>query len=199
MNGGQALRVGLTGGIGSGKSVVCRLFAMLGVPVYDSDREAKRLMTADEALRTAIAARFGEACYRDGVLDRAYLAGVVFGNGEALADLNGLVHPAVRQDFCRWAASQQAPYVLVESAVLFESGLDRDVDRIVTVSAPEALRIARAVRRDGSSPEAIGRRVRAQMSDGERERRAHAVVWNDDVRLVWPQVLALDERFRRGE
>lgn len=195
----EALRIGVTGGIGSGKSVVCRMFALLGVPVYDSDREAKRLMGEDLRLREGIVTRFGAACYRDGVLDRAYLAGRVFGDAQALADLNALVHPVVRRDFRQWAARQQVPYVIVESAVLFESGLDRDVDRIVTVSAPEELRIRRAVRRDGSTPEAVSRRVRAQLGDAERERRADAVVRNDDVQSVWPQVLALDGQFRRAD
>ena len=193
----KPLRVGVTGGIGCGKSVVCRMFALLGVPVYDSDREAKRLMNGDEELKAALVARFGTVCYVGEVLDRRYLAGVVFGDGGALADLNGLVHPVVRRDFCRWADRQQTPYVLAESAVLFESGLDRDVDRIVAVSAPEELRVRRAALRDGAAPELIRQRVRAQMEDAERERRAHAVICNDEEQLVWPQVLALDERFRR--
>ena len=113
------LKVGVTGGIGGGKSTVCRLFAMLGVPVYDSDAGAKRLMSSDPALIAAIRERFGAASYRDGVLDRRYLASQVFSSPVALAALNGVVHPAVRSDFRRWAEELGAEYVVAESAVLF--------------------------------------------------------------------------------
>ena len=138
------IKVGITGGIGSGKSTVCALLAARGAAVYDSDAAARRLMEEDGFLREGLVARFGAAVYRDGQLDRSYLAGVVFGNALALADLNALVHPAVRRDFEEWAARQTGDYVVLESAILFESGFDAVVDRTVAVLAPAEVRVERA-------------------------------------------------------
>ena len=126
------IRVGVTGGIGSGKSTVCRLFAERGVPVYDSDSEAKRLMREDPSLRAALVEAFGDETFRDGVLNRRYLAATVFGDRRALARLEALVHPCVKRDFERWAAERTAePYVVLECAILYESGMDAAVDRVV--------------------------------------------------------------------
>ena len=134
------IRVGVTGGIGSGKSTVCRLFAERGVPVYDSDSEAKRLMGEDPSLRAALVEAFGDETFRDGVLNRRYLAATVFGDRRALARLEALVHPCVKRDFERWAAERIAePYVVLECAILYESGMDAAVDRVVAVVAPEEL------------------------------------------------------------
>ena len=171
------LKIGITGGIGSGKSTVCRLFAAHGIPCYDCDSAAKRLMADDEALKRAIIDRFGAESYADGSLNRPWLAAKVFADAAAREALNGLVHPAVRDDFERWAAAQQSPYVVLESAILYESGLDRQVDRVVAVLAPEALRLERAVRRDGADAEAIRRRMAAQTDDDTlRDRADYAVV-----------------------
>lgn len=130
------MKVGITGGIGSGKSTVCRLFARLGVAVYDSDAGAKRLMTEDAELRRRITDRFGGEAYADGTLNRTYLAGRVFSEAQALADLNAIVHPAVRADFAVWAERQEGDYVILESALLFDAGFDACVDRTVAVLAP---------------------------------------------------------------
>ena len=127
------MKVGITGGIGSGKSTVCRLFARLGVAVYDSDAGAKRLMTEDAELRRRITDRFGAEAYADGTLNRTYLAGRVFSEAQALADLNAIVHPAVRADFAAWAEQQEGDYVILESALLFDAGFDACVDRTVAV------------------------------------------------------------------
>ena len=146
------IRVGVTGGIGSGKSTVCRLFAERGVPVYDSDSEAKRLMGEDPSLRAALVEAFGDETFRDGVLNRRYLAATVFGDGRALARLEALVPPGVKRDFERWAAERIAePYVVLECAILYESGMDAAVDRVVAVVAPEELRLVRVNARDGAS------------------------------------------------
>ena len=123
------MKVGITGGIGSGKSTVCRLFARLGVAVYDSDAGAKRLMTEDAELRRRITDRFGAEAYADGTLNRTYLAGRVFSEAQALADLNAIVHPAVRADFAVWAERQEGDYVILESALLFDAGFDACVGR----------------------------------------------------------------------
>lgn len=190
------MKVGITGGIGSGKSTVCHLFARLGVAVYDSDREAKRLMRDDAGLRSAVAARFGEAAYAGGELDRAYLAGVVFRDPKALAALNALVHPAVMRDFARWAERQQGDYVILESALLFDAGLEGAVDRTVAVLAPAPLRIERACRRDGCDFESIRRRIAAQSDDDTLRDKADHTLVNILEADLRPAVEALDRLFR---
>lgn len=193
------IKVGLTGGIGSGKSIVARLFRMLGVSVYDTDAQAKRLMACDVQIAASIKARFGEGVFRDGKPDRASLAAVVFCNSDALADLEGIIHPAVTKDFLSWAAVNggSAGYVVAESAILFDSGMNAFMDFNVAVSAPEELRIERASQRDGVSPEKIKERMAHQMTDARREESADYIIHNDEQSLVWEQVSALDIIFRR--
>lgn len=190
------MKIGITGGIGSGKSTVCRLFAERGIAVYDSDTEAKRLMRDDASLRARIAERFGPEAYRDGELDRAYLAGAVFGHPEALADLNAIVHPAVIADFEAWAKRQAGDYVVLESAILFEAGLERHVDRTVAVMAPLELRIERTCRRDGCSADAVRRRIAAQLDDDTLHARADYTLVNILESDLAPSVELLDRRFR---
>ncbi len=197
------LLIGITGGIGSGKSVVARVFAALGVPVYDSDSRAKWLMAHDPALREQLTAAFGLATYdAAGQLDRAYLARVAFNNPTQLAWLNELVHPRVGADFAAWASQQAAagqPYVLKEAALLFEANIDRGLDAVITVWAPAAMRQARVLRRDPQRSAADVQAIMArQLDDDEKVRRATYVVYNDDSQLVLPQVLALDAAIRRG-
>ena len=189
------MKVGITGGIGSGKSTVCRLFAQRGIAVYDSDREAKRLMTEDGALRAGITARFGAESYVDGALNRRYLASRVFSDAQALADLNALVHPVVRSDFASWAERQAGPYVILESAILFEAGLEEAVDRTVAVLAPLELRLSRTCRRDGCDEEAVRRRMAAQLDDDTLRDRADYAVVNIFESDLEPAVAELDRRF----
>ncbi|WP_290540837.1 dephospho-CoA kinase [Alistipes sp.] len=172
------IKVGITGGIGSGKSTVCRLFARLGVAVYDSDAAAKRLMTEDAELRRRITERFGAESYAEGILNRSYLAGRVFSDDRALADLNAIVHPAVRADFAAWFARQAGSYVILESALLFDAGFDACVDRTVAVLAPEELRIERTCRRDGRTPGEVRLRIAAQMDDDTLSARADYTLVN---------------------
>ncbi len=190
------LKIGVTGGIGSGKSTVCRLFAARGIAVYDTDAAAKRLMAEDAALRRAIEARFGEESYQEGALNRQWLARQVFGDEAALQALNRLVHPAVIADFERWATEQQSVYVVVESAILYEAGLDRAVDKVVAVLAPERLRIERAMQRDGATEEQIRSRMAAQLSDEELHRRADVALVNIFEEDLEAAVQELDSRFR---
>ena len=168
------MKVGITGGIGSGKSTVCRLFARLGVAVYDSDAGAKRLMTEDAELRRRITDRFGADAYADGTLNRAYLAGRVFSEAQALADLNAIVHPAVRADFAAWARRQEGGYVILESALLFDAGFDRTV----AVLAPEELRVERTCRRDGRTPGEVRLRIAAQTDDDTLSAKADYTLVN---------------------
>lgn len=189
-------KVGITGGIGSGKSTVCRLFAERGVAVYDTDAAAKRLMAEDEALKRGIVARFGAESYRDGVLNRPYLAERVFGDDKEREALNGLVHPAVIADFERWSEEQQGEYVVLESAILFEAGLDKHLDRVVAVLAPEALRVERAMKRDGATRAQILSRMTAQLDDDTLSRRADVSVVNIFEEELEQIVQELDFRFK---
>ena len=186
------IRVGLTGGIGSGKSTVCRLFEELGVRCYDSDSRAKWLMQNDPDLRAELIEIFGEQVYNDnGELDRARLAAEVFGNSERLAALNGAVHPAVGRDWERWCEERRgegARYTILESAILFDCGFDKKVDQVITVSAPEQTRIERAAMRDNAPTDVIRNRIKAQISDKERERRAHHTIVNIDITTLREQV-----------
>lgn len=192
------MKVGITGGIGSGKSTVCRLFAQKGIAVYDSDAAAKRLMQEDGTLRRQLAGRFGEGTFRDGRLDRAYLAGIVFADPGALADLNALVHPVVMRDFDAWAARQEGSYVILESAILFEAGLEGCVDKTVAVLAPRELRIERTCRRDGCDAGQVVRRIAAQMDDDALSARADYVVVNIFEEDLEPAVVKLDRIFSYG-
>ena len=189
-------KVGITGGIGSGKSTVCRLFAARGVAVYDCDAAAKRLMAEDEALKGAIVARFGEACYCDGVLNRSYLAEQIFGSDEAREALNGLVHPAVIADFERWAEEQAGEYVVLESAILFEAGLEKHLDCVVAILAPKPLRLERAMKRDGAQREQIEARMATQLDDDTLCAKADLSLVNIFEEELEQQVQELDFRFK---
>lgn len=182
-------KIAIIGGIGSGKSVVSRLFRLMNIPVYDCDSEAKRLMNTNAALRSELIKAIDERVYKaDGVIDRAYLASFMFGNAQHVALVNSIVHPAVRADFKQWAANTQASIVAVETAILFESGLDADVDSIVLVSAPIETRISRAILRDHSNEQAIRQRMKSQMSDTELVTRANHIIQNDDNTSLIVQV-----------
>ena len=186
----------VTGGIGSGKSTVCRLFAARGVAVYDCDAAAKRLMAEDDALKGAIVARFGEACYCDGVLNRSYLAEQIFGSDEAREALNGLVHPAVIADFERWAEEQAGEYVVLESAILFEAGLEKHLDCVVAILAPKPLRLERAMKRDNAQREQIEARMATQLDDDTLCAKADLSLVNIFEEELEQQVQELDFRFK---
>lgn len=171
-------KVGITGGIGSGKSTVCRLFEQNGIAVYDSDARAKALMAEDATLREQLVEAFGAECYNEQGLDRAYLAGRVFGDEAELQRLNGIVHPAVKEDFRRWADAQRGAYVVLESAILFESGFDTEVNTTLAVMAPMEERLRRTVERDGVDRKAVRRRMVHQLSDDELHARAARTIVN---------------------
>lgn len=189
------MKVGITGGIGSGKSTVCRLFAQRGIAVYDSDSRAKRLMTDDDGLRARIAGRFGAEAYADGVLNRAYLAAQVFSDAAARADLNAIVHPAVRADFAAWAERQTGDYVILESALLFDAGFADSVDRTVAVLAPLELRVERTCRRDGCDAAEVRRRIAAQTDDDTLRAKADFALVNILESDLEPAVAELDRIF----
>lgn len=189
-------KIAICGGIGSGKSTVCGMFAERGVAIYDSDSRAKALMSESAELRAALIAEFGEGCYEGGELNRPYLAEKVFGSEEQLAKLNSIVHPAVKADFLRWAEEQEGDYCILETAILFESGFDAVVDCSVAVLAPMPLRIERAMQRDGATREQIEARIKAQMSDDELMRRADFAIVNIHLEDVEKDVAELHYRFK---
>lgn len=190
------MKIAICGGIGSGKSTICRMFEERGVAIYDSDARAKTLMNESESLRAALIAEFGEECYSDGVLNRAVLASNVFGSEEQLSKLNSIVHPAVKEDYLRWHEEQEGDYTILESAILFESGFDVLVDKSVAVLAPLPLRIERAMQRDGATREQIEARIKAQMSDDELASRADFAIVNFHLEDVEKDVAELHYRFK---
>ena len=190
------IKVAICGGIGSGKSTVCRMFAERGVAHYDSDSRAKALMNESAELRKALVAEFGEECYEGGVLNRAYLASKVFSSEERLAKLNSIVHPAVKADFLRWAEEQEGDYCILETAILFESGFDALVDQKVAILAPQPLRVMRAMERDGATKEQIEARIKAQMSDDELMARCDFAIVNIHLEDVEKDVAELNYRFK---
>ena len=172
--------IGVTGGIGSGKSVVSHLLRLMDVPVYDCDREAKRLMCESVAIREALTEAIGAEVYdAAGQLNRSYLASYMFGDAERVAQVNRIVHPVVRADFMVWAQQSGKSVVAVESAILFEAGMAADVDAVWAVHAAEDVRLQRAVKRDASHAEAVRSRMRSQLSEQEYVERADKVVCND--------------------
>lgn len=189
------LKLGITGGIGSGKSTVCEIFRSLGIPVYSADDRAKALMTEDSELVKAVKTLFGSDAYlSDGSLNRGYIASIVFQDAQKLESLNALVHPAVFRDFARWSAEQKSPYVIKEAALMFESGSFRDLDYVATVSAPQKLRIERSMKRDNTNAEAIKARMKKQWSERQRLEAADFVLKNDGEHPLIPQVLELHQK-----
>ena len=190
------LRVGLTGGIGSGKTTVANIFKVLGIAVFDADSEAKKLMEENFLLINSIKKEFGEECYIDGKLNRKYLAGIVFNNSFRLQKLNALVHPATLAWADEWMRRQTAsPYVVKEAALMFESAAAAGVDVVVGVYAPKALRIQRSIQRDNLMREEILARMDKQIDEEIKMRLCNYVLVNNEQQLLIPQVLKLHEEF----
>lgn len=191
------LKIGITGGIGVGKTIVCRMFQQLGIPVYDSDSRAKWVMNQDEELKASLSEAFGLETYSaSGELNRSYLGNVVFNNPERLRLLNSLVHPHVKTDFLNWTERQKAPYVIKEAALMYESEAWRQMDQIVAVFAPLPVRIKRILKRDPHRTEAdILAIVNKQLQEEEKMARAEHIIYNDDQQLIIPQVLKLHHTF----
>ena len=184
-------KIGLTGGIGVGKTYVSKIFQQMGIPIFNADEQAKKCMVDDANLKEAVQLAFGENMYLKGVLQKDALAKIVFNNTEALAELNALVHPIVKQKFEDWCSLQSTSMVIKEAAILFESDAHVALDAVVCVSAPEKLRISRVQKRDGNSVEQIQSRMSKQMPQTEKEELADFLIVNDQVQLLLPQVLAI--------
>lgn len=188
--------VGLTGGIGSGKSTIAKAFAALGIAVFNSDEQAKALIANNAQVKKRIIAAFGEEAYQNGEYNRAYIAQIVFNNSEKLAILNGIVHPALAKYFNQWAKKQTSPYVLKEAAILFESGSYKDCDYIITVTAPEEVRIARVMARDHCTEAQVRARMAQQWSDAQRIALSDAVIENVDLESAKEQVKRINYELR---
>ncbi|MEB0263656.1 MULTISPECIES: dephospho-CoA kinase [unclassified Mucilaginibacter] len=190
-------KVGITGNIGSGKTTVCKIFEVLGIPVFYADDAAKDVMVTDAELIAGIKQTFGnEAYFEDGMLNRKHIAGIVFNDKEQLAKLNALVHPAVFRAFDKWVLNQkEAPYVLKEAAILFESGSYKKCDRAIMVTAPLELRIKRVTQRNGITADEVKARNDRQFTEEKKLALANDVIKNDDTQLVIPQVLKLHQLY----
>lgn len=188
----MAIKIGITGGIGSGKSVVSRLLEVMGIPVYIADIESKRLTNTDPFIRQELCALLGEKVFEGGELNKAFLASYLFGHPDHARRINEIIHPQVKDDFRRWVEGQSFSSIVgMESAILIESGFAAEVDVVVMVYAPLELRVRRAIKRDCSSRELIMKRIQSQMSDEEKRKQAEFVIVNDGEVPLIPQVLEL--------
>jgi dephospho-CoA kinase len=187
------LRIGITGGIGSGKSTVSKIFEVLGVPVYYADDASKRLMNEDEELKEKLRSVFGEGVYVDGKLNRQYLSSIVFNDPLKLALLNSIVHPATIKDAEDWMLQQTAPYAIKEAALIFESGSQEYLDKVIGVYAPAAVRIHRVMQRDNVTKEEVLGRMSKQIDEDIKMRLCDYVIKNDEQELLIPQVIKLHE------
>jgi len=189
------IKVGLTGGIGSGKTTVAKVFETLGIPVYYADDRTKYLMNTDETLKASIIQHFGNDTYKNGELDRKYLAAIVFNNKEKLELLNSLTHPITIRDADKWMKQQTTPYTIKEAALLFESGAAQQLDYIIGVYAPQHIRVKRVVQRDNLAVEDVMKRISRQIDEEMKMKLCDFIITNNDHQLVIPQVLELHKRF----
>lgn len=185
------LKVGITGGIGAGKSTICKVFNALQIPVYHADQRAKILTETDPVIRSEIIREFGERSYRGSKYNVEYVAARAFGDKIKLSKLNHIIHPAVSKDFYQWVRRQKAPYIIEEAAILFESGANQNMDHVIVVEAPEEIRISRIQKRDGIAREEIKKRIDSQWSADKLHALADWVVNNNDKVLVLPQILSI--------
>jgi dephospho-CoA kinase len=190
----MTLKVGLTGGIGSGKSVVARIFEVLGIPVYYADAAARELQNTDPVLKEQLIGLFGQDAYNEGIFDRKYVSSLVFADSKKLEELNALVHPATIRNAAKWMAGQDAPYVIKEAALIFESGSQRDLDYVIGVTAPESLRISRTMTRDSLTSDEVRKRMEKQLQDRIKMRLCDFVIYNDESQLLVPQVLKIHDQ-----
>jgi dephospho-CoA kinase len=188
------LKIGLTGGIGSGKSLIARIFEVLGIAIYYADTAAKKIMNNDEILKTEIIKHFGDDAYMDGLLNKKYIASKVFDNKKQLALLNSLVHPAAIRDAEKWMQQQKSAYTIKEAALIFESGSQQYLDYVIGVYAPKPLRIHRTMQRDNISRDEVLKRMNNQINEEIKMRLCNFVIYNDEQQAVLPQVLALHKR-----
>lgn len=186
--------IGLTGGIGSGKTIISKVFTVLGIPVYNSDIEAKLLMNSNAQIVTELKNKFGNNLYNKNELDRKKLAKLIFNDKNNINFVNNTVHPVVKLHFNKWAEKQNSEYLIKETAILFERGIYKDVAHIITVVAPEHIRIKRIIKRDHLNTEEIKARMTNQISDNEKISRSDFIINNDNKHLIFPQILEIHKK-----
>jgi len=191
------IKVGVTGGIGSGKSLICKVFEKIGTPVFYADAEAKRILNEDLWVKRRISEKFGSGIYDENGINKANLAHIVFNDNEALDTINNIIHPLVRQKFEHWLNQQHAHYAIEEAAILVETGAHLALDYTILVYAPKELRIARAMERDNKSRKEIETRMDHQMADEDKFKKVNSVIYNDNSRMVIPQVLDIHEQLMK--
>ena len=184
-------KIGITGGIGSGKTYISNIFKSLGIPLFNSDIEAKRLMNSSKKLISQIKKEFGEDIYTNGNFNKEKLSSIVFSNSDKLQKLNSLVHPIVKEEFNNWRKRQTSPFVIKEAAILFESNSHLELDAVICVSAPFDLRIKRLLERDNSTEKEIKRRIENQISQEEKEKLSDYIIINDEKDLLLPQIIKI--------
>lgn len=191
--------IGITGGIGSGKSTVCEIFKLLGVAVFHADEEAKKLQNSDRSIRNQLVELFGSTIYSEaGILDRGALANIIFKDKEALRKVNAIIHPVVKKQFMEWSClHSNDEYVLYEAAILIESGSAADFYRNILIIADEPNRIQRVMLRDHISEQQVKERIKNQMSDAQKEKIVDYVLYNDNKTLLIPQIIKLDQKIRQ--
>ena len=189
------IKVGLTGGIGSGKTTVANIFKQLGVPIYFSDDRAKYLMLNNQFLRESLISLFGDKVVVNGLLNRSYIASKVFSKPKELIKLNALVHPFIQKDFDDWSASQCSVYVIKEAAILFETGANKLLDKVVLVESPKDLKVSRVMLRDGMKNEEVLMRMSKQWSDDQKRTYADYIIYNDEENPLINQILKLHSIF----
>jgi len=193
----MSIIIGLTGGIGSGKSTVAKIFAQLGIPVLDADATAKVIMNEDHSVKTKLIELFGEDAYKENQLNRPYIAQLVFEDAFKLQQLNAIIHPITIQYAKDWASKQTAPYVIKEAALFFESGSSEGVEKIIGVTAPKHIRIQRVMQRDQITREDVIKRMEHQLEDSLKMKLCDWVIQNDDMHLLIPQILAIHQEISK--
>ena len=189
------LKVGITGGIGSGKTTVCRIFEMLGIPVFYADTVSRNLVQQNPDVIAAIKASFGNGIYQDALLNTKALAKIVFNDPDKLRKLNSIVHPSVFRMFNEWIAKHAGyAYVLKEAALIFETNAHLTLDAVIVVTAPESMRIKRVMQRDGATEADVQQRMKQQMPEAEKRKQATFVIHNDESELLIPQILAIHKK-----
>lgn len=193
----MAIKIGVTGGIGSGKSTVCKIFRLLDIPVFEADRVANKLINSNVEIRNELVLLFGNKIYEpDNKLNRKMLADLIFNDESLLEKVNNLVHPAVRNEFMLWHQKQNSKYVVHEAAILFESGFYKMMDFTILVSAPKELRIERVVKRNKIQPEMVESRINKQWNDEDKRKLASFELVNDNKHLLIPQILEIDKKLK---
>ena len=193
----MAIKVGITGGIGSGKSTVCKIFKLIGIPVFEADKVAKYLINSDEKISNELIQLFGNNIYDSNKkLNKKMLADLIFNDESLLEKVNNLVHPAVRNEFILWHQKQNSKYTVHEAAILFESGFYKMMDFTILVSAPEVARIERVVKRDKIKPELVESRMSRQWNDEDKRKLASIELVNDNKHLLIPQILEIDKKLK---